>query len=154
AIAFVFGGSSSASATTRAVERFHFVEYGLITLLFSRAYGVTPGGLTMGALSAFVVGIADEAFQWFIPDRIGELRDVLLNSVAIACGLLVVVAIEPARSGPWRFEPRDGARIARMAALTILALGLFVRVVHLGNDVADGEVRFRSRYTAEELETL
>src|SRR5262245_50654667 len=52
AIAVFFGrGSSSASAVTRAVERFHFVEYGMITLLFSRAYGVTAGGLTMAALS-------------------------------------------------------------------------------------------------------
>jgi len=154
AIAAFFGrGSSSASAVTRAVERFHFVEYGILTLLFSRAYGVSPSGLTLAALSAFTVGIAEEALQWFIPDRIGELRDVLLNSVAIACGVLVVVAIEPSRASVLR-QPGGGARVARLAAVTILALGLFVRVVHLGNDVGDGEVRFRSRYTSEELGTL
>jgi len=155
AIAFFFGrGSSSSSAVTRAVERFHFVEYGMIALLFSRAYGVTAAGLAMAALSAFMVGIAEESLQWFVPDRIGELRDVLLNSVAIACGLLVVVAVEPVLPRAWRFAPGDSRRVARLTALALLALGLFVRVVHLGTEVGDGEVTFRSRYAPAELEAL
>ena len=32
-------------------------------------------------LAAFTVGTAEEWFEWFIPARVGELRDVLLNSV-------------------------------------------------------------------------
>jgi hypothetical protein len=37
-LAALFGrGNPASSAITRAVERFHFFEYGLITLLFSRA---------------------------------------------------------------------------------------------------------------------
>ena len=39
--------------------------------------------IVLPALAAFVVGIGDEAVQWFIPARVGELRDVWLNSVAI-----------------------------------------------------------------------
>ena len=50
------------------------------------------------ALAAFVAGVGDEAFQWFLPARVGELADVALNAVAIGCGLLVGSAITPPAS--------------------------------------------------------
>ena len=68
-----------------AVERFHFVEYGLITALFYRTW--RPAGddsvIVMPVLAGLLVGTLEEWFQWFIPARVGEVRDVFLNLVAI-----------------------------------------------------------------------
>jgi VanZ family protein len=88
--AFILGAAyaratASPDPTVRAVEHFHFVEYGLITVLFYRAW--RPRGdasaLALPVLATFTVGIADEALQWFIPARVGELQDVWLNAAAI-----------------------------------------------------------------------
>jgi len=155
-LAVTFGrGTSASSAVTRAVERFHFFEYGLITLLFCRAYRARPHAdpapYVLAVLSALIVGTAEEALQWFVPDRIGEIADVFLNLSAIAVGLLVALALDPPEAFTWRIAGPARARVARLAAVTLLGLALFVRVVHLGTWVADREVRFKSRYSAGQL---
>src|SRR6185295_3099713 len=68
-----------------AVERFHFVEYGLVTLLFYRAWRPRDDAsvFVLPVLAALIVGTLDEWLQWFIPARIGELHDILLNGAAI-----------------------------------------------------------------------
>ncbi|HWI19347.1 MAG TPA: VanZ family protein, partial [Vicinamibacterales bacterium] len=68
-----------------AVERVHFVEYGLIALLFYRARlrqgsGAAGTGHDLGLfleplLLGFMVGTLDEWLQWFIPVRVGEAHD-------------------------------------------------------------------------------
>ena len=85
-------------ADVDAVERFHFVEYGLVTALFYRAW--RPAGdsavLVMPVLAGLLVGTLEEWFQWFIPARVGEVRDVLLNldhhDVDVALGVEIHVA--------------------------------------------------------------
>jgi VanZ family protein len=139
-----------------AVEHFHFVSYGLVTLLFYRAW--RPLGdvavFVLPVLSALMVGTVDEWFQWFIPNRIGELRDVFLNGAAIATGLLFSLGLDP----PGRFTPVAGAysrkRIRRVLAATVVVLAAFVSIVHLGYTVRDGARAFKSIYSADELDRL
>ena len=170
-----------------AAESFHFVEYGVIALLFHRAWRYQvplttetrwPGEVrvhspNLGAplsreeawhpredgalillplLAGIIVGILDEWFQWFIPIRAGEARDIGLNAVALGCGLLIAVAIDPpARPTvvPRRVSlPRLGA----WAAAAVVLFGLFFQSVHLGYDISSEEIGlFRSRYTAADL---
>lgn len=139
------------------VERFHFVEFGIVTLLFYRAWRpredwsmfVLPG------LAGLLVGTIEEWFQWFIPVRVGEMRDIFMNSVAIATGLLFSVAVDPPRSFAPRLRPGSLRAIGSMAAIVILAIAAFVHIVHLGHEVRDPEIgAFRSRYTAERLADL
>lgn len=145
-----------------AIERFHFVEYGLVTVLFYRA--VVPRPSAAGATSsdvsivlvpvfaALMVGTADEWVQWFVPRRYGEVRDILLNGAAIACGLLFSLGVDPPGAFQLRPSGRSLALVSRLAAATVLALGAFLLVVHLGYTIDDGGVgRFRSRHTADEL---
>jgi VanZ family protein len=155
-LAVMFGrGTAASSAVTRAVERFHFFEYGLIALLYCRANRTRPhadpGPYLLAVLSALIVGTAEEALQWFVPDRIGELADVFLNLSAIAVGLLVALALDPPQAFTWRIARSARAGVARLAAVTLLGLALFVRVVHLGTWVGDREVRFKSRYSADQI---
>jgi hypothetical protein len=51
------------------VQRFHFVEYGLITYLFYRAWRPLddPAIVVLPVLAGLLVGTADEWLQWFIP---------------------------------------------------------------------------------------
>jgi hypothetical protein len=142
-----------------AVERFHFVEYGLVTLLFYRAWrpAADLSMLVLPVLAALVVGTLEEWFQWFIPARVGEVKDVFLNGVAIACGLIFSVALDP----PARPAVLTSAAIRRIglgAAALVVVFGAFFQSVHLGYEIiADrsGESwRFRSGYRATELESL
>ena len=149
--------NAGANPESNAVERFHFLEYGLITFLFYRAW--RPLGdhaiLVLPALAGLIVGAAEEWFQWFIPNRVGELRDVFLNLVAIGCGLLFSVAVQPPEMFQFGLRRGSRARVLRMAAATIVVLAAFVHVVHFGRAVVDADAgTFMSRYTGDQLLAL
>jgi len=139
------------------VELVHFLEYGAVAWLFYRAW--LPIGdasvLMLAFLSALTVGTFEEWFEWFIPARVGELRDVLLNSVAIGCGLLVSLAIEPLRARDRRGRPgvRRWPALAFVLAIAILALGGFTGMAHVGHEIRDSNIgTFRSIFAAGDLD--
>ena len=64
------------------VERIHFVEYAFLGLLISRTVKVIH--LRVFIYQGFLVtliGSVDEIIQWFLPNRVGDMRDVFMNSV-------------------------------------------------------------------------
>jgi hypothetical protein len=139
------------------VERFHFVEFGIVTLLFYRAWRPREDWsiFVLPYLAGLLVGTIEEWFQWFIPVRVGEMRDIFLNSVAIATGLLFSVALDPPASFAPRLRPASLRAIGGMAAVVILAIAAFFHVVHLGHEIHDPEIgAFRSRYTPDRLAEL
>jgi hypothetical protein len=146
--------SRSGDPAVDAVERFHFVEYGLITLLFYRA--CRPAGdaslFVLPLLAGLLVGTLEEWLQWFVPARVGEARDVFLNLWAIVCGLLFSVALDPPDRGAFSLRPESATRVRRLAAVAVLVFGLFFHSVHLGYEIEDPEGgAFRSIYTRERL---
>lgn len=151
-------GYSSWHATGRAevdvVELFHFVEYGVITLLFYRAWRPLDDGsvFVLPILAGLLVGTLDEWLQWFIPVRVGELNDVLLNLVAIASGLLFSLGLDGPVSGPTTLAAGSPARIGRLLAFVVVVFALFFHAVHLGYRIDDPHgVTFMSRYPSETL---
>jgi hypothetical protein len=146
--------TSTGNANVDVVERFHLIEYGALTCLYYRAWQLRGDitSLVFPALAAFAVGIADEGFQWLVPARVGEVRDVLLNGVAIACGLLFSLGLEPLTGAGWRPDWRGRRALAVFATVVIVMLAAFFHIVHLGHEITDPETgRFLSRYSAEEL---
>jgi len=140
-----------------AVERFHFVEYGVITFLFYRAWRPLDDGgvLTLPILAGLIVGTLEEWFQWFIPARIGEVRDVLLNGAAIVSGLLFSLAIDPPAWWNLRVGRRSSIQIANLAIAGTVVFACFLNSVHLGYEIGDPEIGvFRSIYSAADLESL
>ena len=136
-----------------AAERFHFIEYGLIAVLFYKAWRPAADvSVLLGPLLAgFIVGTLEEWVQWVVPGRVGEMRDVLLNLVAVGCGVLFALGLDPP-SRPFALQPSTGASLAPIAAAAVVVFALFFQAVHLGVEVVDPEVGvFRSHYTAEEL---
>jgi hypothetical protein len=149
--------SRTGNAEADAVERFHFIEYGVITLLFYKACRSSGDGrvLVMPVLAAFTVGVCEEWLQWFIPARIGEVRDVLLNLSAIGCGLLFCLGLDPPARVSFKMQPSSRRQVAWLAATAIVVFGLFFDSVHLGYEIADRDAGvFRSRYSAGQLSRL
>lgn len=158
AIALVYSAfNASDNPESIAVERFHFLEYGLITFLFYR--GWRPLGdlsiVLLPTLAGIIVGTAEEWLQWFIPNRVGELRDVFLNLAAIVSGLLFSVAVDPPERFGTTLPRTSAARVQRLSAAAVIALAVFLHTVHLGYVVVDGEIgSFTSRYSPERLAEL
>jgi VanZ family protein len=158
AIAWAYSAATgSADPAIRAVERVHFVEFGLIAWLFLRVWRTRPDASSIVApfLAAFVAGVGDEAFQWFLPARVGELADVGLNAVAIGCGLLAGAAITPPAALGGRWHGTSIRLVARLLAIAAVAVAAFVHLVHLGHRLDEpGAGSFETRYTVAELEAL
>jgi VanZ family protein len=140
-----------------AVERFHFVEFGAVTWLFYRAWRHHRdlATLALPVLATFVTGVADEAFQWFVPGRVGEWRDVGINLAAIAGGLLFSVAVDPPSGIQWRVVRASRRPLGITLAATALVIAGFLHLVHAGVVVRDVEVGdFTSRYDEATLLAL
>jgi hypothetical protein len=140
-----------------AVQSFHFIEYGLVTVLFWCAW--RPAGdassLVLPVLAGLLVGTLEEWFQWFIPVRVGEVRDVFLNGVAIGCGLIFSLALHPPSRTHMAFTPAARRRNHAFAGMVVVVFGAFFQSVHLGYAI-DGPQQsvFRSGYTAADLDRL
>jgi VanZ family protein len=159
AAALVLGAAYSAASSSpdpqvAAVERFHFVQYGLITFLFYRAWRPLgdAGVLLLPAVAAMLTGTLEEWFQWFIPGRVGTMEDVFLNWVAIACGLLFSVGFAPPSHGVLHLARRSLHHFGTAVAVFAVVFGMFFDSVHLGHEVHDPRIgSFASIYTADEL---
>mgnify|MGYP001809161909 CR=1 FL=1 len=70
------------------VERMHFVEYAFLGLLISRAVKVINlQGIIYTVFLVTMFGAVDEIIQWFLPNRVGDMRDVFMNSIGGLSGL-------------------------------------------------------------------
>lgn len=139
------------------VEHFHFVQFGIVTLLFYRAWRPVNdlSTLLLPVLAGLIVGTLEEWFQWFIPVRVGEMRDIFLNLAAITTGLLFSIAVDPPPSFTASLNPGSLRRVGRVAAIVVLAIAGFFHTAHLGYEIRDGEIgTFTSRYTASQLADL
>ena len=69
-------------------ERVHFIQYGLLGLFVSRAYKISSFKILLASgLFIMIVGLVDENIQWFLPNRYGVIRDVVMNSLGGVSGL-------------------------------------------------------------------
>ncbi|MFQ6111986.1 MAG: VanZ family protein [Nitrospinota bacterium] len=94
------------SRLTLAVERVHFLEYGLLSFLVFRVFqasgkeGVRGWWLKTLAFT-FAVGVLDEVIQYILPNRVGDLRDVLLNAKSGLYGLVATALIRDRAGELW-----------------------------------------------------
>lgn len=162
-IAAAVGAAVAYSLATRTgvpevdvVERVHFIEYGAIAFLFYVAFRPLGGtaAFLVPVVAALTVGTLDEWLQWFIPNRVGEARDVFLNLVAISCGVAFGAALDPPHGSPLRWEAGSRRVASGVGAVFVLAFAGFVNAVHLGHVVRDTDLAFRSHYEARTLKDL
>ncbi len=121
-VAAVGAGLFAAIATRFDViqERLHLVEYGLLAGLLREAWrarwaepegGLPPRRRWTAAAAALATtaaaGWLDEGIQWLLPNRVYDLRDVVLNA---ASGLLALAVLEAIESVGGSERPGAGAR--------------------------------------------
>jgi VanZ family protein len=70
------------------IERIHFVKYGMLCvfLFFSQQAPRSITQLGAAALLSLSIGIVEECLQFFVPDRVFDFRDILLNTSAVLAG--------------------------------------------------------------------
>lgn len=138
------------------VERFHLIEYGLLAVLVCAAmqrHDYDWLALGWGFAAAWFMGMADELFQWWLPARVGEWRDVVINIQSGALGLAAFVLLETNRF-KWRRVPRRQLVYLCLAFSTLVFLsGAFITRIHVfGHRNVDPDIgTFNSFFTADEL---
>jgi VanZ family protein len=156
-VAAYFVTFRTGNAEVDAVEAFHFLEYGGLAVLFSRAcrHYSDARRLAYPLLAGLVVGTLDEALQWFIPSRVGELHDVALDLAAVSVGLIVALAVDPPPRSVITLDRGAAWRLVACGAGALVFLVAFVQAVHVGHEIHDAEIGlFRSRYDAATLQRL
>jgi VanZ like protein len=148
--------SATGNANVDLVERIHFVEYGLLALLFFRAWRDRgdPSMIVATFLACTIVAFVDEWLQWFLPARVGEIRDVALNAIAVACGLLFALGLDLPRRMQAHMSRKTARVVAVLSAATVLTGAAFVDIIHLGHEVTWERSTLRSRFTEVQLDAL
>ena len=74
-------------------EQVHFIEYGILSALIYVALTHDINNKSIYFLSALIVfafGAIDEVIQWILPNRVFDIRDIVINGIA---GILVQLLI-------------------------------------------------------------
>lgn len=67
-------------------ERIHFIQYGILGFFVFEA---SNRRIVFTLLFVFSAGAIDEIIQHFLPNRVGDLRDVAMNAMGGALGLWI-----------------------------------------------------------------
>ncbi|MBN1295439.1 VanZ family protein [bacterium] len=138
------------------VERFHLIEFGVLAILVCMAmqrHNQGWGAIGWGFAAAWLVGLADELFQWWLPARVGEWRDVLINMQSGALGLAAYLLLGFDSFRHALIHRRDIARLLVVCAALSALSGSFILTVHLfGHRNTDPTIgTFQSFFTLEQL---
>ncbi len=78
-------------------ERIHLIQYGILVCLLVRALRLDfpPSAAYAGAfVLTSLLGLGDEGIQHILPNRYFQWKDVILNSVSAALGLLLWLSLQ------------------------------------------------------------
>ena len=106
-------------------EAVHFLEYGVLGVLLYRVFDdrvPDPTVYVAATLAGLLVGTVDETIQWLVPGRFWDLRDIILNTGAVA---LVQIVIWRLFKRPSRTVSRSSLRlVCRLAAAQVFLFTL------------------------------
>lgn len=143
-----------------AIERIHLLEYGLLGfLVLAAVYRQVKNALALpiALATAFLISMGDEWLQSMLPDRIGEIRDNLINLFSAGMGMLLWISVR----ADWRmaagrmFRPQLRACCALLIAV-VLAIGAFLWMVHgFGYRIQDPRAgTLYSSFSLEEINAI
>ncbi len=78
-----------------AIEKIHILEYGILGWFAGRDLIKTNKkikGAILACIFCTIVGILDEIFQAILPYRVYEIRDIMLNTLGGAWGLILYLS--------------------------------------------------------------
>jgi glycopeptide antibiotics resistance protein len=92
---FIISGILYASTMRVTEERYHLIVFGLLGFLTSRDNDKNSNFKLMAITTLYTLTIAtlDEIFQHYLPDRVGDVRDVLFGVIGGLWGTLIYLSI-------------------------------------------------------------
>ncbi|MBD3392301.1 MAG: hypothetical protein GF418_09555 [Chitinivibrionales bacterium] len=114
-------------------EKIHFLEYGLLGALLLAALR-HHCAQWVSALSAvtivYWIGLGDEAIQWMLPNRVGEIRDAVINLLSGALGVAALhFSVYMYHTSPAATR-RQVKGLPILGAVTSVMTALFIMQVH------------------------
>ena len=109
-----------------SAEAIHFVEYAALGVLFFRAWrhhAQDPLVYPLALASLGLVAWADEFLQWLMPGRYWDFRDIRLNLLAGAVGLLFVASVVAPGAIRLPIVRNSARRLCAVVWALLLALG-------------------------------
>jgi len=83
-------------------EQVHFIEYGILSALIYLAltHDINNSSIYfLSVLIVFIFGAIDEVIQWVLPNRVFDIRDLIMNgSAGILVQLLIAMVISKRKS--------------------------------------------------------
>jgi len=110
-------------------EAIHFLEYGLLGFFLFKAlnHSIKDKSIYITAtLFALFIGTFDEIFQWIIPQRYWDFRDVGLNGFSGGLFQLAVCTVIKPKTISGRFNMKSLRRFSVIFSLCLILLGLCV----------------------------
>lgn len=147
----------SLSRMSYAVERIHFLQYGLLgSLLFlALRFQCTVGYASFAAVVVSMwIGLGDEALQWALSSRVGEFRDAITNLFSSSLGVFATFALVHAKErGRSTFSVRKSVLLL---IPTVGVIALFLSMVHgFGHAIETRSVgRFYSSFSRQQLQEI
>ncbi len=113
------------------VERFHVLTFGALGLALAwalvPAYGFVQGGVLV-LIAGTACGLLDEVLQGFLPDRVFDPRDVLVDAIAVGAAFAFTCPFAPRLVGRTRdVEPQVWLAAAVLVAAVTACTALGVR---------------------------
>ena len=71
---------------SRPVEKVHLLEYAILGSLWERSFSGTWGWL-LALVAVSLSGIVDETIQYFLPNRVFDVRDIFMNVISGVYGV-------------------------------------------------------------------
>lgn len=72
----------------------HFLEYAILGLLLSAAFGIGKKNILLVILAASLYGVSDELHQLFVPGRVASIYDVATDMVGSAVGSFSALSLK------------------------------------------------------------
>ena len=141
------------------VEKVHLIEYGILGFLVFKALKNNLKNLNVyiwSLLLIFYVGIFDETIQWLIPNRIGDIIDVWLNTKSGVLSLLLIGLVIRPRDIEYKVSLTNLEKIYIPISLAIAATGVFINLVHdFGYKIrVSNDIGMYSHFTEKELRLI
>jgi VanZ family protein len=77
----------------------HVVLFAVLAVLWARVLGQRPRAVLWACILTAVYALSDEIHQWFVPGRVADVRDLILDLAGALLGLWVWAWTRNRRNG-------------------------------------------------------
>ncbi|OGL42011.1 MAG: hypothetical protein A2161_12405 [Candidatus Schekmanbacteria bacterium RBG_13_48_7] len=145
----------------RVIEVIHFIEYGVLSFLFYKAFKsnqkseLSLANFLFPVIIMSIIGVLDESIQWIVEKRTGEIRDVMVNIVAGLLPQILLVLFSPFTKNWFYISKKQIPILLRGLIGFTVVISIFFAFAHLGFKFKlDNTVEMVSHFTQDQLREI